>query len=85
MLEEQGIFGGERCFYLVAIIGVCERKCWRWFCLLTDVTTDEWAFYLLPLDDDIISMELPEFFQDNFLVNKGSDKLAEVIHQFVAF
>ncbi|KAM7424651.1 hypothetical protein PAMA_000822 [Pampus argenteus] len=32
-----------------------------------DVTTDEWAFYLLPLDDDIISLELPEFFQDNFL------------------
>ncbi|XP_062405270.1 vacuolar protein sorting-associated protein 33B [Sardina pilchardus] len=32
-----------------------------------DVTTDEWAFYLLPLDDDIISMELPEFFRDNFL------------------
>ncbi|XP_049905773.1 vacuolar protein sorting-associated protein 33B [Epinephelus moara] len=32
-----------------------------------DVTTDEWSFYLLPLDDDIISMELPEFFRDNFL------------------
>lgn len=32
-----------------------------------DVTTDEWAFYLLPLDDDIISLELPEFFTDNFL------------------
>uniref|UniRef100_A0A671U7G4 VPS33B late endosome and lysosome associated n=1 Tax=Sparus aurata TaxID=8175 RepID=A0A671U7G4_SPAAU len=32
-----------------------------------DVTTDEWAFYLLPLDDDIISLELPEFFKDNFL------------------
>uniref|UniRef100_A0A8P4GNS9 VPS33B late endosome and lysosome associated n=1 Tax=Dicentrarchus labrax TaxID=13489 RepID=A0A8P4GNS9_DICLA len=32
-----------------------------------DVTTDEWAFYLLPLDDDIISLELPEFFRDNFL------------------
>ncbi|XP_066557647.1 vacuolar protein sorting-associated protein 33B isoform X2 [Amia ocellicauda] len=32
-----------------------------------DVSTDEWAFYLLPLDDDIISMELPEFFRDNFL------------------
>ncbi|XP_020555938.1 vacuolar protein sorting-associated protein 33B isoform X2 [Oryzias latipes] len=32
-----------------------------------DVTTDEWAFYLLPLDDDILSMELPEFFHDNFL------------------
>ncbi|XP_058485451.1 vacuolar protein sorting-associated protein 33B [Solea solea] len=35
--------------------------------LFGDVTTDEWAFYLLPLDDDIISMELPEFFRDNFL------------------
>ncbi|KAM9318269.1 vacuolar protein sorting-associated protein 33B isoform 1-T4 [Pholidichthys leucotaenia] len=32
-----------------------------------DVTTDEWPFYLLPLDDDIISLELPEFFRDNFL------------------
>eukprot|EP00061_Rhincodon_typus_P015047 g42504.t1 len=32
-----------------------------------DVTFDEWAFYLLPLDDDIISMELPEFFRDYFL------------------
>ncbi|KAL7833518.1 hypothetical protein AOLI_G00284780 [Acnodon oligacanthus] len=32
-----------------------------------EVTTDEWAFYLLPLDDDIISLELPEFFRDNFL------------------
>ncbi|KAG7271767.1 hypothetical protein CRUP_032670 [Coryphaenoides rupestris] len=32
-----------------------------------DVTTDEWAFYLLPLDDDIISLELPEFFRDYFL------------------
>ncbi|XP_051898613.1 vacuolar protein sorting-associated protein 33B isoform X1 [Pristis pectinata] len=32
-----------------------------------DVTFDEWSFYLLPLDDDIISMELPEFFRDYFL------------------
>ncbi|XP_033023097.1 vacuolar protein sorting-associated protein 33B isoform X1 [Lacerta agilis] len=32
-----------------------------------DVTWDEWSFYLLPLDDDIISMELPEFFRDYFL------------------
>ncbi|XP_035769611.1 vacuolar protein sorting-associated protein 33B [Neolamprologus brichardi] len=32
-----------------------------------DVSIDEWPFYLLPLDDDIISLELPEFFQDNFL------------------
>ncbi|KAF3833041.1 hypothetical protein F7725_026706 [Dissostichus mawsoni] len=31
------------------------------------VTTDEWSFYLLPLDDDIISLELPEFFRDYFL------------------
>ncbi|KAL6113638.1 vps33b [Pungitius sinensis] len=32
-----------------------------------EVTTDEWSFSLLPLDDDVISMELPEFFRDNFL------------------
>ncbi|KAG8440615.1 hypothetical protein GDO86_006385 [Hymenochirus boettgeri] len=32
-----------------------------------DVTCDEWNFYLLPLDDDIISMELPEFYRDYFL------------------
>ncbi|KYO20884.1 vacuolar protein sorting-associated protein 33B [Alligator mississippiensis] len=32
-----------------------------------DVTCDEWSFYLLPLDDDLISMELPEFFRDYFL------------------
>ncbi|XP_053472670.1 vacuolar protein sorting-associated protein 33B [Ictalurus furcatus] len=32
-----------------------------------DVTSDEWSFYLLPLDDDIISLELPEFFRDYFL------------------
>lgn len=54
---------------LVAVIGGGERKCWACFCLLTDVTTDEWAFSLLPLDEDIISLELPEFFRDNFLVN----------------
>ncbi|XP_078236973.1 vacuolar protein sorting-associated protein 33B isoform X1 [Pogona vitticeps] len=32
-----------------------------------DVSWDEWSFYLLPLDDDILSMELPEFFRDYFL------------------
>uniref|UniRef100_A0A8D0E8S4 VPS33B late endosome and lysosome associated n=1 Tax=Salvator merianae TaxID=96440 RepID=A0A8D0E8S4_SALMN len=32
-----------------------------------NVTWDEWSFYLLPLDEDIISMELPEFFRDYFL------------------
>ncbi|XP_056428000.1 vacuolar protein sorting-associated protein 33B [Hyla sarda] len=32
-----------------------------------DVTSDEWSFYLLPLDNDIISMELPEFYRDYFL------------------
>uniref|UniRef100_A0A8C4TIK1 VPS33B late endosome and lysosome associated n=1 Tax=Erpetoichthys calabaricus TaxID=27687 RepID=A0A8C4TIK1_ERPCA len=32
-----------------------------------DVTCDEWEFYFLPLDDDIISLELPEFFRDYFL------------------
>nr|XP_033775551.1 vacuolar protein sorting-associated protein 33B isoform X2 [Geotrypetes seraphini] len=33
-----------------------------------DVICDEWYFYLLPLDDDIISMELPEFYTDYFLM-----------------
>lgn len=41
------------------------------FAFPVDVTIDEWPFYLLPLDDDIISLELPEFFQDNFLVSRG--------------
>ena len=37
----------------------------------TDVSCDEWAFSLLPLDVDLLSMELPEFFRDYFLVNGG--------------
>lgn len=37
----------------------------------TDVSCDEWAFSLLPLDVDLLSMELPEFFRDYFLVNAG--------------
>ncbi|KAM8894487.1 vacuolar protein sorting-associated protein 33B isoform 2-T2 [Spinachia spinachia] len=36
-------------------------------CRPSEVTTDEWSFSLLPLDNDVISMELPEFFRDNFL------------------
>lgn len=32
-----------------------------------DVTCDEWAFVLLPIDEDLISMELPEFFLDYFM------------------
>lgn len=32
-----------------------------------DVSCDQWDFQLLPVDDDIISMELPEFFTDTFL------------------
>ncbi|XP_070809953.1 vacuolar protein sorting-associated protein 33B isoform X5 [Pituophis catenifer annectens] len=35
--------------------------------LVADVTWDEWSFSLLPLDNDVISMELPEFFRDYFL------------------
>lgn len=49
-------------------ISVGETKGWTCSRPPADVTTDEWAFYLLPLDDDIISLELPEFFRDNFLV-----------------
>lgn len=32
-----------------------------------DVSCDQWDFQLLPVDDDIISLELPEFFTDTFL------------------
>lgn len=32
-----------------------------------DVSCDEWAFSLLPLDVDLLSMELPEFLRDYFL------------------
>ncbi|KAK7912392.1 hypothetical protein WMY93_012603 [Mugilogobius chulae] len=32
-----------------------------------DVSCDQWNFLLLPVDDDIISLELPEFFTDTFL------------------
>lgn len=32
-----------------------------------DVSCDQWDFHLLPVDDDIISLELPEFFIDTFL------------------
>ncbi|XP_055087543.1 vacuolar protein sorting-associated protein 33B [Periophthalmus magnuspinnatus] len=32
-----------------------------------DVSCDQWDFHLLPVDDDIISLELPEFFTDTFL------------------
>uniref|UniRef100_A0A8C9B836 Vacuolar protein sorting-associated protein 33B n=1 Tax=Phocoena sinus TaxID=42100 RepID=A0A8C9B836_PHOSS len=34
-----------------------------------DVSCDEWAFSLLPLDVDLLSMELPEFFRDYFLMS----------------
>lgn len=37
-----------------------------------DVSCDEWAFSLLPLDVDLLSMELPEFFRDYFLVKAGA-------------
>lgn len=41
----------------------------------TDVSCDEWAFSLLPLDVDLLSMELPEFFRDYFLVSAGHSGL----------
>lgn len=46
--------------------------------LPADVSCDEWAFSLLPLDVDLLSMELPEFFRDYFLVNAGRWVLASV-------
>lgn len=32
-----------------------------------DVSCDQWDFLLLPVDDDIISLELPEFFTHTFM------------------
>ncbi|CAL9701195.1 unnamed protein product [Knipowitschia caucasica] len=32
-----------------------------------DVSCDQWDFHLLPMDDDVISLELPEFFTHTFL------------------
>ncbi|XP_029430340.1 vacuolar protein sorting-associated protein 33B isoform X2 [Rhinatrema bivittatum] len=49
-----------------------------------DVVCDEWYFYLLPLDDDIISMELPEFYRDYFLEGdqRWISTVAKALHVF---
>lgn len=38
----------------------------------TDVSCDEWAFSLLPLDVDLLSMELPEFFTGKEWARQGN-------------
>ncbi|KAG5198042.1 hypothetical protein JEQ12_007732 [Ovis aries] len=47
-----------------------------------DVSCDEWAFSLLPLDVDLLSMELPEFFRDYFLEGdqRWINTLAQALH-----
>lgn len=44
-----------------------------------DVSCDEWAFSLLPLDVDLLSMELPEFFRDYFL--EGDQRWVNTVAQ----
>ncbi|XP_044521398.1 vacuolar protein sorting-associated protein 33B isoform X4 [Gracilinanus agilis] len=44
-----------------------------------DVSCDEWAFSLLPLDVDLLSMELPEFFRDYFL--EGNQRWINTVAQ----
>ncbi|XP_049639264.1 vacuolar protein sorting-associated protein 33B [Suncus etruscus] len=44
-----------------------------------DVSCDEWAFSLLPLDVDLLSMELPEFFRDYFL--EGNQRWISTVAQ----
>ncbi|KAK1327830.1 hypothetical protein QTO34_012738 [Cnephaeus nilssonii] len=48
----------------------------------TDVSCDEWAFSLLPLDVDLLSMELPEFFRDYFLEGdqRWINTVAQALH-----
>ncbi|XP_007652589.1 vacuolar protein sorting-associated protein 33B isoform X4 [Cricetulus griseus] len=47
-----------------------------------DVSCDEWAFSLLPLDVDLLSMELPEFFRDYFLEGdqRWINTVAQALH-----
>ncbi|XP_077907286.1 vacuolar protein sorting-associated protein 33B isoform X2 [Ictidomys tridecemlineatus] len=47
-----------------------------------DVSCDEWAFSLLPLDVDLLSMELPEFFRDYFLEGdqRWTNTVAQALH-----
>lgn len=63
--------GAPQALFWAAVIpgAVPAQGCITVPVLHTDVTCDEWSFYLLPLDEDIISMELPEFFRDYFLVS----------------
>lgn len=69
VLEEEGIYGGESGWDGLG------RGPWvpADALLPTDVSCDEWAFSLLPLDVDLLSMELPEFFRDYFLVTLRAD------------
>ncbi|XP_020032994.2 vacuolar protein sorting-associated protein 33B isoform X2 [Castor canadensis] len=47
-----------------------------------DVSCDEWAFSLLPLDVDLLSMELPEFFRDYFVEGdqRWINTVAQALH-----
>uniref|UniRef100_A0A452S2D8 VPS33B late endosome and lysosome associated n=1 Tax=Ursus americanus TaxID=9643 RepID=A0A452S2D8_URSAM len=47
-----------------------------------NVSCDEWAFSLLPLDVDLLSMELPEFFRDYFLEGdqRWINTVAQALH-----
>lgn len=68
-MEEQGVYGGGlSVLNFSSFVNVFPNTDINYVVLLIDVTTDEWNFYILPLDDDILSLELPEFFRDNFLV-----------------
>lgn len=68
-MEEQGVYGGGlSVLNYYSFVNTSPNTDINYVVLLIDVTTDEWNFYILPLDDDILSLELPEFFRDNFLV-----------------
>lgn len=68
-MEEQGVYGGGlSVLHFSSFVNASPNTDINFDVLLIDVSTDEWNFYILPLDDDILSLELPEFFRDNFLV-----------------
>ncbi|XP_036590482.1 vacuolar protein sorting-associated protein 33B isoform X1 [Trichosurus vulpecula] len=81
VLEEEGIYGA---LCMVSYHGWLEdsscQHCHPWLLFTpTDVSCDEWAFSLLPLDVDLLSMELPEFFRDYFL--EGNQRWINTVAQ----
>lgn len=71
--------------WLAGLPALCGTTCFAGMLMLSvpaDVSCDEWAFSLLPLDVDLLSMELPEFFRDYFLEGdqRWINTVAQALH-----